>query len=117
MELKLNFNMTHVCKVQCFTMDTKTAEDLGIEDPGKWLPFIFNMDIVDGAKMSSDEEGTLTYNCTTIYTNAGSNYIIDTPFNEFMKKFIEWNTMHIIVKGLEDGEDGESLSDDNDLEL
>lgn len=108
-------NMTHKCNVQCFTMNSKTAEDLGIEDPGKWLPFIFNMDIIDAAKLTSDEEGALEYGCTTIYTNTGTTFIIDTPYQEFMDKFAKWNTMHIIVKGEDD--DFPSDSNDDDLEL
>ena len=107
--------MTHSCKVQCFTMDSKTAEDLGIEDTGKWMPFIFNMDIIDAAKLTSDEPDAVTYNCTTIYTNQGNTFIIDTLYEDFMKKFVEWNTMHIIIKG-EDG-DVSPTDDDDDLEL
>lgn len=104
--------MTHSCKVQCYTMDSKKAEDLGIEDKGKWMPFIFNMDIIDAAKMTSDEEGVMEYNCTTIYTSTGTTFIIDTPYEDFMKKFTEWNTMHIVIKGEDD-----LPSDDDDLEL
>ena len=109
------FNMVHVCKVQCFTMDSKTAEDLGIEDPGKWLPFTFNMDIIDGAKMTTDEKDAPEYNCTTIYTNTGTTFIIDTPYEEFFKKFKEWNTIQVVFKELPPPD--EDLSDDNDLEL
>ena len=110
--LKKDIDMTHSCKVQCYTMDKKKAEDLGIEDTGKWMPFIFNMDIIDAAKMANDEEDSPEFNCTTIYTNTGTTFIIDTPYEEFMKKFIEWNTMHFIIKG----EDDTPPSDD-DLEL
>lgn len=111
--------MTHSCKVQCHTMDTKTAEDLGIEDKGKWLPFIFNMDIIDGAKLSSDEKDSVSYNCTTIYTNNGNTFIIDTPYEEFSKKFFEFNTFQIVFKNIPPSEDlglGDK-EDDDDLEL
>ena len=106
-------NMTHQCKVQCFSMDSKTAEDLGIEDKGKWLPFVFNMDIINAAKLASDEEDAATYNCTVIYTTNGDNFIIDTLYEEFFAKFINWNTMHVIIKGDEDND----IEGDDDLEL
>lgn len=102
--------MIHKCKVQCHAMDIKTAELTGAEDVGKWLPFIFFMDIVDAAKLSSDEEDSPTYGCTTIFTTQGDNYIIDTPHTTFFKLFESWNTMQINT-------DDKDLSDDDDLEL
>jgi hypothetical protein len=74
-------------------MDIKTAEALGMEDNGKWLPFVFHMDIIDAAKMSSDEVDSPSYNCTTIFTKNGDTFIIDTQHEEFFKKFIEYNTL------------------------
>lgn len=109
--------MVHQCRVQCHTMDSKTAESLGIEDDGKWMPFIFTMDMIDAAKLTSDEEGAFVYNCTTIFTNTGDTYIIDTPYLEFFKKFAEYNSLRIIFKedtGLPPSED---TSEDDDLEL
>jgi Na+-transporting NADH:ubiquinone oxidoreductase subunit NqrF len=91
-------------------MDLKTLENMGIEDHGKWLPFIFDMDIVEAAKLSSDESDSPTYNCTSIFTKSGDTYIIDTPPHEFFKKFIEWNTVLI------DGGGGDNTLDE-DLEL
>lgn len=107
--------MIHECKVQCHTMDIKTAEDLGIEDKGKWLPFIFSMDIITAAKLSSDEEDSPTYNCTSIFTNNGDTFIIDTPPEEFFKKFAEWNTLQFIIK--DSDEDSSPSEDGDDLEL
>jgi hypothetical protein len=103
--------MIHQCKVQCHTVDPKTIELTGLEDTGKWLPFIFNMDIIDAAKLSSDEEDSPTYNCTTIFTTQGDTFIIDTPFEEFFKKFDQYNSIQIFLKE-EDDEDS-----DGDLEL
>jgi hypothetical protein len=91
-------------------MDAKTAELTGAEDSGKWLPFIFFMDIVDAAKLSSDEEDSPTYGCTTIFTTQGDTYIIDTPYEKFFKLFSEWNIIQININD-------EDLNDDNDLEL
>lgn len=109
--------MTHQCKVQCHSMDIKTAEDLGIEDAGKWLPFIFNMEIVDAAKLASDEEDSSAYNCTSIYTTTGNTYIIDTPYEEFFKKFLEFNTIQIVFGGSPDDKRGEENEDDDDIQL
>jgi hypothetical protein len=104
--------MVHQCKVQCHAIDPKTVELTGLEDKGKWLPFIFNMDIIDAAKLSSDEADSPTYNCTTIFTSQGDTYIIDTPYEEFFKKFNSYNNLQIIIK-----EDDEDINDDDDLEL
>jgi hypothetical protein len=90
------YNMTHECKVQCYSVDPKTAELTGIDDDGKWLPFIFNMDIIDAAKASSDDEDSVSFNCTTIYTTNGNTFIIDTPYTEFFKKFMEYNDITFI---------------------
>ena len=102
--------MIHKCKVQCHTIDPKTVELTGLEDKGKWLPFVFNMDVIDAAKLSSDEEDSPTYNCTTVFTSNGDTFIIDTPYEEFLKKFDQYNSIQIIIK--EEDED-----DDDDLEL
>lgn len=71
-------------------MDPSKLGDLGIEDSGKWLPFIFNMDMVEAAKLTSDEEDAPTYGCTTIFTKAGDAYIIDTPYEKFFSIFREY---------------------------
>jgi len=102
--------MIHECKVQCHSMNIKDMDALGIEDNGKWLPFIFDMDMVEAAKLSSDELDSPTYNCTTIFTRGGDTYIIDTDPQEFFKKFTQWNNFSIL-----DRED--DISDENDLEL
>ena len=102
--------MVHNCKVQCHTMNLKDMENLGIDDNGKWLPFIFDMEMVEAAKLSSDETDSPTYNCTTIFTRSGDTYIIDTDPEEFFKKFTEWNTFNILDKE-------DERTDDGDLEL
>jgi hypothetical protein len=91
-------------------MDIKTAESLGLEDLGKWLPFVFHMEIIDAAKLSSDEEDSPTFNCTTIFTKNGDTFIIDTTPTDFFKKFIEYNTLTF------PGEDDTTLGS-SDLDL
>lgn len=88
--------MIHECRVQCHTIDIRTAETLGLEDAGKWLPFIFSMEIVDAAKMASDDVTSTVYDCTTIFCSSGESYIIDTPYLEFFQKFSEYHSLTIL---------------------
>ncbi len=106
--------MIHKCKVQCHTIDPKTVELTGMKDSGKWMPFIFFMDMVEAAKMASDEEDSPTYNCTSIFTTQGDTFIIDTNYEVFFKKFAEWNTLQIFIQDKEDGSDN-PYGDDLDL--
>ena len=75
------------------------------EDEGKWLPFIFDMEMISAAKLSSDEKDSPAYNCTTIFTNNGDTFIIDTPFKEFFKQYKVYHTLDL----LEDSDDNEDL--------
>lgn len=79
--------MLHECNLNCHTMDPSKMSDLGIEDNGKWMPFIFDMDMIEAAKLTSDEEDQSTYGCTTVFTKHGEAYIIDTPYKEFFSLF------------------------------
>ena len=83
--------MLHECNINCHSMDASKMQDLGIEDLGKWVPFIFRLDIVEAAKMTSDDDNMNIYGCTTIFTNTGDNYIIDTPYKEFFDLFKEYS--------------------------
>lgn len=97
--------MLHECNLNCHTMDPTKMSDLGIEDGGKWMPFIFDMDMIEAAKLTSDEEDQSTYGCTTVFTKHGEAYIIDTPYLKFFK----------ILKDYYEN-DGGSI-DDDDLNL
>jgi len=101
--------MVHECKVQCQSIDRTTAELMGITDVGKWLPFIFDMDMVEAAKLSDDDVDSPTYNCTTIFTRSGEHYIIDTNYVEFFKKYLEYSELDIIFRP----DDHDPLDDDN----
>jgi hypothetical protein len=68
-------------------MDPDKLELMGLEDQGKWMPFTFHMDIVIACKLTSDEEDMSVANCTTIFTEGGDAYIIDTPYVEFHQIF------------------------------
>jgi hypothetical protein len=58
------------------------------EDKGKWLPFAFHLDIVVATKMTTDEEDQTAWGCTTVFTETGDSYIIDTPYEEFEEIFV-----------------------------
>lgn len=79
--------MIHTCNIHCHTLDVDKADLMGIEDKGKWLPFAFHLDIVIACKLTTDEEEELVHNCTTIFTDHGDTYIIDTPYTEFQTIF------------------------------
>jgi len=82
--------MIHECRIHCYAMDKNTAEMAGIEDPGKWMPFIFDMWMVKAAKMASDEQDSPLFNCTTVFTNTGDTYVIDTLYTEFFEKYVAY---------------------------
>ena len=60
---------------------------MGIEDKGQWMPFAFHLDVVVAIKLTSQEEDSLVNGCTTVFTEHGDNYIIDTPYVEFLPLF------------------------------
>lgn len=110
--------MIHECNVQCHAVDPKTVELTGVEDSGKWLPFIFHMDIVNLAKLSSDEKDSPTYNCTTIFTTTGDTFIIDTPYSEFFKKFKDYSSFSFLKKSFGEDDGPDDIDEDiDDLNL
>lgn len=82
----------HQCNLHCHAMDPQHVENMGIKDPGKWLPFSIHMDIIVGCKMATDDPDESICDCTTIYTEQGDTFIIDTPFVEFNTLFVAYNT-------------------------
>lgn len=83
--------MTHECNLNCHSMEFSKLENLGIDDTGRWMPFIFHMSMVEAAKLTSDESPMPTYGCTTIFTTSGDAYIIDTPYKEFFELYKQFN--------------------------
>jgi anthranilate/para-aminobenzoate synthase component II len=55
------------------------------------------MDIVVACKLTSLEEDSLTYNCTTIFTEHGDTYIIDTQYAEFQKMFVDYHEQPTLI--------------------
>jgi hypothetical protein len=82
--------MVHHCNIHCRSIDADSARLLEQEDGGKWMPYMFLLEIVLACKLASDDEESFTYNCTTIFIEGGDSYIIDTPFVEFSKIFKEY---------------------------
>jgi hypothetical protein len=65
---------------------------LGIkEDDSKWLPFAFDMGIINAVKMSTDEKGEISYKCSTIFCTDGNSFILDTPYFDFVEKWEQYN--------------------------
>ena len=79
--------MIHTCNIHCHTLEVEKAELMGLEDKGRWMPFAFHLDIVIACKLTSDEDDSLVNGCTTIFTEPGDTYIIDTPYEQFMPIF------------------------------
>lgn len=85
-------SVIHRCKIHCHSMDPTKLDIMGMEDDlGKWMPFSFHMGIVIACKLSTDEEDLLPFNCTTLFTDTGETYIIDTPYADFEEKFVRFN--------------------------
>jgi hypothetical protein len=82
----------HSCQLHCHTIDPEKLDIMGIEDdPGKWMSFAFHMDVVTAIKLTSDEEDNPLFGCTTVFTEQGDIYIIDTKYDEFMRKFMRYH--------------------------
>lgn len=81
----------HQCNLQCHSMSPDKMDYLGIEnDMGRWLPFSFHMDMVNACKMTTDDIDDPAYGLTTVFTDQGDNYIIDTPYSRFLKIFLDY---------------------------
>jgi hypothetical protein len=84
--------MFHECKVYCHAIPEEHAKALGMDNPvGKWLPFTIYLGCINAFKMSTDEDEDGTQYCTTVYTDTGDIYILDTLYKEFntiWKKFM-----------------------------
>jgi len=82
----------HSCQLHCHTMDPEKLDLMGLEDdPGKWMPFAFHMDVVIAIKLTSDDDDNHLFGCTTVFTENGDAYIIDTKFDDFKKKFMNYH--------------------------
>lgn len=80
--------MIHTCNIHCHTIDIEKVELMGLEDKGQWMPFAFHLDIVVACKLTSLEVDAFAHNCTTIFTENGDTYIIDTPYDKFLSLFV-----------------------------
>lgn len=85
--------MVHKCNIHCHDIDPEKMHIMGMDDNenSTWMPFCFHMGIVIACKLSDNEVGGFSYNCTTVYTEQGDTYSIDTPYREFEEKFIRFN--------------------------
>lgn len=102
--------MIHECKVFCHSLESNLMDLIGKGDDtiGKWLPFAFDISLVDAAKMTTDDEESMVYKCTTVFLHSGDTYIIDTKYRDFIEL---WKQSDSLMFG-DDGGSG-----DDDLEL
>jgi hypothetical protein len=82
--------MLHKCNIHCYSIDEDIADYTGVEDSGKWLPFMFSLDIITAIKCTTDEEEDLSYNCSTIFPTVGDIFTIDTPYTIMMSIWNEY---------------------------
>lgn len=85
-QTKTNSYMIHECNIHCRTVDADSSDLLGIlstPDNGHWMPFAFLLEIVIACKMASNDNEDISYKATTIFTDGGDAYIIDTPYKKF----------------------------------
>lgn len=102
--------MIHNCNIHCHTLDIEKVELMGIEDKGQWMPFAFHLDTVVACKLTSLDEDSLVYNCTTVFTDHGDTYIIDTPFKKFLPVFTNHYAEEPQAKDISNEEDNTDLS-------
>lgn len=77
--------MMHSCNVHCHSVSIEDMGIMGVNDNGKWLPFTFLLDVVIAIKVASDDDEESTFNCTTVFTDGGETYTIDTPYMTFQE--------------------------------
>lgn len=96
--------MIHECNVFCHSVESDMMDLFGKDDPnvGKWLPFSFDISLIDAIKMSTDDKESMIYKCTTIFLSNGNTYIIDTKYRDLLDIWKEYVTPQ---------------SDSNDLDL
>lgn len=86
--------MIHKTRVFCHEVNPEKLEMLGIEEKaiGTWLPFTFRMDTINAYKLTSSDidEGQLTIGCTTVFTDNGDTFIIETPYQVFDDLYIRY---------------------------
>jgi hypothetical protein len=77
--------MIYECQVYCHATESDLMELIGKEDEGKWLPFAFPLRLVEAVKMSTDDDESFVYKCSTVFLESGDTYIIDTKYKEFIR--------------------------------
>jgi len=100
--------MIHECNVFCHSEESDMMELLGKDSltVGKWLPFAFDLTLVDAIKMSTDDSEIMVHKCSTVFLSSGDTYIVDTKFRDLVEL---WKQVNFSLF--------DSSDDDNDLEL
>ena len=78
--------MVHECNVFCHSAESDLMNLLGKDElsVGKWLPFAFDISLIDAVKMTTDDSESMLYRCSTVFLQSGDTYIIDTKFRDLI---------------------------------
>lgn len=109
--------MIHKCKVQCHTISPTDIDKFGLEeDNSKWLPFAIDLGTINAIKLTTDDHDASSYGCSTIFTNNGDTFILDTPYDKLLKKWSDY--IDSIWNEKSSGDDEEQHPDvDGDINL
>lgn len=78
------------CNIYCRSMNAILEEDLGIQDPGIWLPAVIDFAQVESVKLSTDDSEDPTYNMASLYMKSEGSYATDIPFTALKRAFIKY---------------------------
>lgn len=96
--------MLHECNVFCHSSESELMDLLGKDDilgVGKWLPFTFDVSLVTAVKMTTDDQESMVYRCSTIFLSSGDTYIVDTLYRDFISVWAEF----LQAPGIDEDED------------
>lgn len=85
--------MLHECNVFCHSSESELMDLLGKDEAlhtGKWLPFTFDVSLVTAVKMTTDDQESMVYRCSTIFLSSGDTYIVDTLYRDFISVWEEF---------------------------
>lgn len=83
--------MIYECNLLCHSVSENDIEKMNIDDKGKWLPFAVDLFTVYAVKMTTDTKKELAYLSTTLITEFGQQFVIDTPYKKFITLWKEFN--------------------------
>jgi len=109
-------NHVHKCRLFCHAIDQSDLDVLGVShkhsENGSWLGCSLRLSKVNMVKLTTDEPGNPTFNCSTLFLEGGDSIIIDTPYDIFEDIFCDYfNNLHESVSRSEQSEIDETDTD------